>query len=76
MPVNRQVLPTILGLTRGQRTGTHCVWCRRKLGDDRVQVGVAGGYAGPHDLSATVYACPDRACADRQQSRPPKVRKP
>lgn len=55
-------LPTVWGLTRGQRNGSRCVWCGRRLGADAVRAGVARGYWGAHDLSVAVYACPARHC--------------
>lgn len=54
-----RTLPTVFALTRAQRNGTRCVWDGKPLTKDAVPAGIAVGYWGAHNLSVTVYACPD-----------------
>lgn len=59
-----RTLPSAHALTRGQRDGTHCVWCGRQLGEHSVSAGIARGYLGAHDRSISVWACP--TCPTKQ----------
>ena len=68
--MSQRTVPTVWDLTRGQRDGSHCVWCGRVLDDDAVPAGIARGYWGAHNLSVGVSACPD--CANSPRSGVPR----
>jgi len=72
--VSARTLPTIWGLTYGQRNRTKCVWCALPLGDDAVPAGIAVGYWGAHNRSVPVDSCPP--CASVPSAAPPTAGPP